>query len=279
MTEVMLLQLENRVMFTDKIAGVNYYSGMSRVEAVYQGILQLIKDEGLGEGDKLPSEAHLAERFSISRPVVRQSLTRLQEAGVIQVRWGSGSYVCNTSAWRVNAALNFGPIDSLEGIRHTFEIRMAVESEAAAFAAQRASGADREAIIEAHNRYLDPEARKKEGGEDADMEFHFSIAKASGNPFFTRMMVNVRDPIRFCSRIGRLLAQSNPEERWRRICQEHQEIVEAVLSGDPVNAREVMHRHVTNACARVFQGLTPDNRVASVSAHKELSSLGLGSLR
>lgn len=260
-------------MFTDKIPGVNYFSGMSRVEAVYQGVLQLIKDENLREGDKLPSEAHLAERFSISRPVVRQSLTRLQEAGVIQIRWGSGSYVCDTSAWRVNAALNFGPIESLEGIRHTFEIRMAIESEAAAFAAQRATPNDCAAILEAHDRYLDPDARKKEGGEEADMEFHFAIAKASNNPFFSRMMVNVRDPIRFCSRIGRLLAQSNPEERWRRICQEHQDIVDAVVGGDPTMAREAMHRHVSNACMRVFQGLTPENnRTAPLAAvQRELS--------
>lgn len=246
-------------MFTDKIPGVHYFTGMSRVEAVYQGVLQLIKDENMREGDKLPSEANLAERFSISRPVIRQALTRLQEAGVIQIKWGSGSYVCDTSAWRVNAALNFGPIDSLEGVRHTFEIRMAIESEAAAFAAQRSTPADRTGILEAHDRYLDPDARRNEGGEEADMEFHLSIAKASNNPFFTRMLGNARDPIRFCSRIGRLLGQSNPEERWRRVCEEHQAIVDAVLAGDPAGARNAMHRHVSNACARVFQGLTPES--------------------
>lgn len=252
-------------MLSDKANAMNY-GGMSRVETVYQGVLQLIKDENYQEGDRLPSETQIAERFSISRPVVRQALTRLQEAGVIQIRWGSGSYVCNTSTWRVNAALNFGPIDSLEGIRHTFEIRVAIESEAAAFAAQRATPSDREAILEAHKRYTDFDQRKKEGGEDTDMEFHFAIAKASNNPFFARMMVNVREPIRFCSRIGRLLAQSNPDERWRRICVEHQEIVDAVLGGDPVMARERMHRHVTNACNRVFQGLTPETSPFLASA-------------
>lgn len=246
-------------MFTDRIAIPNPTSGMSRVETVYQGILQLIKDGDLGEGDKLPSEAHLAEQFSISRPVVRQSLTRLQEAGVIQIRWGSGSYVCDTSAWRVNAALNFGPIDSLEGVRHTFEIRMAIESEGAALAALRATAIDRRAIIEAQERYIDPEARRNEGGEEADMEFHFAIARASHNPFFTRMLANVREPIRFCSRIGRLLAQSDSEERWARICQEHQSIVDFIVNGDPEAARRATHRHVSNACARVFQGLTPDD--------------------
>lgn len=259
-------------MFTDKIPGVSYFAGMSRVEAVYQGILQFIKDENLSEGDKLPSESHLSEKFSISRPVVRQSLTRLQEAGVIQIRWGSGSYVCNTSAWRVNAALNFGPIDSLEGVRHTFEIRMAIESEGAAFAAMRSTANDRKMIMEAQERYIDPDARRREGGEEADMEFHFAIARASNNPFFTRMLVNVREPIRFCSRIGRLLAQSNTEERWRRICQEHQSIVDAIANGEPEVARRAMHQHVSNACARVFQGLTPDDGGgASLSAVREFN--------
>lgn len=242
-------------------------TGTSRVEVVYQGVLQIIKDENLKEGDRLPSEAKLAERFSISRPIVRQSLTRLQEAGVIEIRWGSGSYLRDASSWHANAALAFGPIESLDGVRHTFEVRTAIESEAAAFAAMRATPRDVKAIRQAYERYLDGEARKVEGGENADMEFHFAIARASGNPFFAQMMISVREPIRFCSRIGRMLAQSNPDERYRRICEEHKQIMDAISDGDPDTAREAMHRHVLNACQRVFLGLSPTDNMAGNDAH------------
>ena len=230
----------------------------SRVEIAYKGILEHIKDNNLQAGDRLPSEAKIAEQFKISRPVVRQSLVRLQEAGVIQIRWGSGSYVCDPADWRVKAVLNSGQIDSVEGIRHTFEIRMAIESEGAAFAAKRATEADIAAIKAAHLRYVDAKSRKQGDSGDADLDFHFLIAKAARNPFFTKMMLDVRESVRFCARIGLLLAQSNPEERWRRICQEHEDILNAIVDGDPARAREAMRRHVSNAYSRVFQGLTPE---------------------
>jgi GntR family transcriptional repressor for pyruvate dehydrogenase complex len=244
-------------MSSDKPSATGF-NGASRVETVYKGILELIKDNDLQAGDRLPSEAKIAEQFAISRPVVRQSLVRLQEAGVIQIRWGSGSYVCDSADWRVKAVLNSGPIDSVEGIRHTFEIRMAIESEGAAFAAQRATAADRAAIKAAHERYVDAKAGKQQDSGEADLNFHFLIAKAARNPFFTKMMLDVRESVRFCARIGMLLAHSNPDERLRRICQEHEDILNAIVDGDPDRAREVMRRHVSNAYSRVFQGLTPE---------------------
>lgn len=246
--------------------------GHSRVETVYQGVLQLIKDNDLKEGDRLPSEARLAELFSISRPIVRQSLTRLQEAGVIDIRWGSGSYLKRASSWHANAALNLAPLNSLDGVRHTFEIRIALESEAAALAAERASPHSIKVIRNTHERFLDVEARKKEGSESADQEFHLAISQATSNPFFAQMLVNAREPIRLCSRIGRMLAVSNADERYRRICAEHQRIVDAIVDGNVEAARSAMHSHVVNACQRVFQGLTPGDGLASNIDLQHLSS-------
>ena len=59
-------------------------------------------------GAKLPSERQLAERYGVSRPVVRESLRRLQERGLIVVQPGRGSYVREVRATRGNASLSVG---------------------------------------------------------------------------------------------------------------------------------------------------------------------------
>src|SRR5215212_10687584 len=56
-------------------------------------IIELIRDDDLRPGDRLPSMRSLAERFLVAPPTVRQALGRLQTSGVVEIRHGSGVYV------------------------------------------------------------------------------------------------------------------------------------------------------------------------------------------
>jgi len=47
-------------------------------------------------GDKLPTEAALAERFGVNRHTVRHGLSALVDEGVVRTRRGSGAYVATT---------------------------------------------------------------------------------------------------------------------------------------------------------------------------------------
>ena len=47
---------------------------------------------------RLPSERTLAERFSVSRTLVREAIIALEVQGVVEVRVGSGIYVCAAAA-------------------------------------------------------------------------------------------------------------------------------------------------------------------------------------
>ena len=53
---------------------------------------QIVAGE-LREGDRLPNERGIAERFGVSRPVVREAIRALTNDGLVQVRQGSGTYV------------------------------------------------------------------------------------------------------------------------------------------------------------------------------------------
>ena len=231
-------------------------SPISRVENAYRGILALITDGALTAGERLPSEAEMATRFGVSRPVVRQALTRLEQGRVVEVRWGAGSYVRDVSRVEGGEA-NFGPVRSLDEVRSAFEFREAVEGDAAALAAARrppeALAAARRALAK-----IDHSLATGSLGEDGDLEFHFAIAQASGNPFFERILRSIQRPLEFSISLTRTLSQTHPAERRYDVQAEHVAVLEAIEAGRPDAARVAMRLHLTNSCKRLFQGPAQD---------------------
>jgi DNA-binding FadR family transcriptional regulator len=223
--------------------------GVSRVEEAYRRILGMITEGTLAEGDRLPSEEEMAGRFGVSRPVVRQALTRLQQAGVIDVRWGSGSYVRQPAT----AAPSFGPVRSLNEVRQVYELRATLESGAAALAADRRPAEPLAAARQALAK-LDAAMATDAVGHEADLEFHFAIATASENPFFQRVLELLRTPMDFAISLSRSLSLTHPRERLRIVQAEHVEILRAIEAGDAALASAAMRAHLENACSRVFDG-------------------------
>jgi GntR family transcriptional repressor for pyruvate dehydrogenase complex len=224
-------------------------NAVSRVEEAYRRILGLITEATLGEGDRLPSEEDMATRFGVSRPVIRQALTRLQHAGVIDVRWGSGSYVRNAAS----SAPSFGPVRSLNEVRQVYELRATVESGAAALAAQRRPAAALAAARQALAK-LDEALAADAVGHEADLQFHFAIATASENPFFERVLQCLKIPMDFAIGLSRSLSLTHPKERKRIVQAEHIAILRAIEAGEPEIASAAMRAHLENACNRVFNG-------------------------
>lgn len=61
-------------------------------------VRELIERGELKPGEKLPSQAQLAEQFDVSRQTVHQAMTLLRNDGLIESRTGSGSYVAQRPA-------------------------------------------------------------------------------------------------------------------------------------------------------------------------------------
>src|SRR3954470_16947199 len=100
--------------------------------------MAVLIDRGeFGEGGRLPAESELASRFGVSRPVIREALSRLRVMGVIFSRKGSGSYVLKRAdrPAEAPARIAFGPVDSLAQVRKCYEFRMIIEGDAAYYAA------------------------------------------------------------------------------------------------------------------------------------------------
>src|SRR6476646_5803180 len=89
-------------------------------DSVYQGLLTDISNETYAANQRLPSEHALADRFKVSRPIVRAALERLRRENVIVSRQGAGSFVRP----RGHApALGFAPVESIADIQRCNESR------------------------------------------------------------------------------------------------------------------------------------------------------------
>ena len=62
-------------------------------EAALQAIRKLIKEQGFGPGDALPSQRDLAVQLGVSRASLREALSSLSALGVVSVQPGKGVFV------------------------------------------------------------------------------------------------------------------------------------------------------------------------------------------
>jgi GntR family transcriptional repressor for pyruvate dehydrogenase complex len=217
-------------------------------DRVYEQILEQIVGGQYREGARLPAEAQLAAAFSVSRPIVRDALARLNADGVIISRHGSGSYVQRRPHHEI---LHLAPIGGMADLMRCFEFRIALEGEAAFLAASRRTDSDL-AAIEAGRAALDAEIANAETGSEADIQFHNAIAAASRNVLFESTLETLAAHTFAGMHLGRRLSLRRSHERLLLVRAEHSRIVEAIRAEDADGARIAMRAHIEAARARVL---------------------------
>jgi len=137
------------------------------------------------QGSILPSDSELLERFGVSRTVLREALKTLAAKGLIEARARIGTRVLPRGRWNLFDAdvlawhFELGP--DIAFLRSLAEVRIGIEIEAAALAAERASPEQAETMIACVDRMAGAESPADFARHD--LEFHRAVAEASGNPF------------------------------------------------------------------------------------------------
>lgn len=216
---------------------------------IYHKLFARIAAGEYAQNQRLPSENELAQMFNVSRPIVRAALDRLRSDGLVYSRQGSGSYI---RAESTEAVVGFGAIETIADIQRCYEFRIALEGEAAAYAAARS---DKNIIGElmAAMEPLQKGASRYSYEDEADYAFHLAVAKGANNQYFVRTLSALREHISVGMKIGgTCLVGSN--RQIDRVIDEHNEIIKYITARDPVGARQAMTNHIVNARARVFEG-------------------------
>jgi DNA-binding FadR family transcriptional regulator len=163
---------------------------------------------GRFEREPFPTEAELAKQHGVSRSVTREAVKMLTAKGLLSARPRQGTIVQPTSSW------NLFDTDvlrwllerqfSVELLKQFNQLRVAIEPEAAALAAQFAGEEDLQRI----NRGLERMKAADKGLDDtleADIAFHVAILRASRNPFYAQFRdvvgTALRTSIRFTNRV------------------------------------------------------------------------------
>ncbi|MDD0838611.1 FadR/GntR family transcriptional regulator [Curvibacter sp. HBC61] len=210
-----------------------------------------IQAQLLRPGDKLPTESELMKAFGVSRTVVREALSRLQAAGLVETRHGIGTFVLEA---RSTGMFRIDPSDMATSVEvlAVLELRVSLETESAGLAAVRRTEAQLQAMREALNDFA---ANVGEGGDTVspDFRFHLEIAQATGNRYFGDIMSHLGTTIIPRTRISSAMRMA-PELRaqyLQKVNREHEEIFEAIARQDADSARAAMRIHLTNSRERL----------------------------
>ena len=203
----------------------------------------------LPAGAKLPTEAAVMAEFEVSRTVVREAISKLQAAGLVETRHGIGTFVIGPGdgpSFKITPE-QFG---TLQDVIAVLELRIGLETEAAGLAAQRRSAANLVALRHA----LDAVIAAVEAGQDsvaADFQFHLEIARATQNHHFTDLMATLGAQIIPRARLEAGGGMSAERLSYmRRVNAEHESILDAIASQDAESARAAMRTHLSNSRER-----------------------------
>jgi DNA-binding GntR family transcriptional regulator len=203
-------------------------------DRAYAALRDDIMEWRLAPGTML-QEVEQSERLGVSRTPVREALARLGADGLVAAQGGRGLVVTTVS---------------VESIRQLFDVRRALEQEAARLAARnrdrgvfhglRDEFRSASELLEdgdpAHERYYDLVSR-----------LDLAVDDATGNPYLVSTLRNLRPHLVRIRRVSR-----DDPARLRTAAEEHLLIVEAIIAGDAELAASATQVHLYRSLHNVL---------------------------
>ena len=222
-----------------------------RSEYVIDQILHAIQTGQYQVGDKLPPERALAEMMGVSRPAIREALSVLQIAGIVESRHGDGTYITTTADLESFQARIAEIVRENHDPFEVLEARMAFEEGVAQLAAQKAT-LEHLAVIKAALEGM----RKALAAADyeryfaMDRAFHIAIAEATHNTLIISTIQSLvkamAEPLWRTMKPQYLYSKSLGKAALR----EHEAIFQAIQQRSPAAISQAIRTHLTRSKAR-----------------------------
>ena len=194
----------------------------------------------LKPGEKL-SEAAIASRFKVSRGPVREALRRLSERNLIVFVPNAGARVATTS---------------LDDMLRLMEVRESLEVLASGLAAVNMKMEEKNRLEKLYKNHLSMFSKEKPYPyfqSPEDLDFHYVIAKGSGNPVLVNILCEDLYPKLLVCRSQHQYIKGRGESALK----EHQSILSAIKEGDSELASLFMKRHLRSARASLEKLIKP----------------------
>jgi GntR family transcriptional regulator, transcriptional repressor for pyruvate dehydrogenase complex len=217
---------------------------------------RLITAVAVGEflpGDRLPVERELARMLGVSRPSVREAISRLQAAGIVRIRRGrlGGAYVCESWTSASAAAVRRTLLPRWDELEQLFDVRGLVEEMVARTAAQRRTDEDIKRIRHALEMYASARTVREE--HTADTAFHQAVSDATGNPQIVALSREMLTRVT----LGLAIEPCDDDPRvYERAMREHTAMGEAIIAGEAERAGEIAREHFTITARTLREALS-----------------------
>lgn len=209
------------------------------VDAIIKMILEMIDNEALQPGSRLPSERIVAEQLGVSRTSVRGALQSLFQSGIITIKPGSGTYLSHNKDAIRSVREKYNPAQVKKSIDYlkVCEYRMLFDSKIAALAAKNATLSNMEALSDSYKRMKDfLDAKEINQYHIEDLQFHILIAQATHNDIISKS---------YSSAIN-YLADITPSENYlNRTFEDHKLLLDAICEGKQKLAEQTASNHAS----------------------------------
>jgi len=216
--------------------------------AVVHDLVAAIVTGEVQPGQSLPPEGVLSQQFGVSRTVIRESVKRVEEKGLVNIAQGRGTEVLPAGSWNVLdpvvlSALvehddSVGVLDELAVVRGSLEGSMAAE-------AATVRSDDEVAALKTSLEYMH-ETKDDKRFEQADVDFHVVIMEASKN----RLAQNITKILYMRARESTRFVGATTDEAVQLTLDEHARILRAIERGDAPAAENAMREHIRVAWQR-----------------------------
>lgn len=226
----------------------------SATERAYALLKRQILTCEIGPGEAL-YEGQLAEQFEVSKTPIREALGMLVHEGFVRVAPRQGYRVSDIT---------------LADVQEVFQLRLLLEPAAAELAAERASAEQLRALQQLSEKsYVFGALETYEDFVVKNREFHVLLAEASGNGRLASMLRNLLEEMQRLFLFGLDIRDSAKEQ-----IDEHHELVDALLKGNPQLAREIAVRQIETSRKRVIEALLAEMSGPNGTFHAASLKLG-----
>ena len=214
----------------------------SAVDLVVNSIKQLLMERTLKPGDKLPSELEISEDLSVSRGSVREAMKILSAFGLVDIRVGNGTYVCETPGNTIMDSLLFSFFVSNPDIENLYEFRHIFENDILSMILEHydENGKERKALrdnLDELERMIAKGSSDKKLSEN-DLEFHRLLGQASRNLLAERVynfIIDFMEPS---------IAATHKGQNGEIVYKIHRDIVELIELRDAARIDEAITNSV-----------------------------------
>ncbi|WP_421781965.1 FCD domain-containing protein [Kiloniella litopenaei] len=198
----------------------------------------------LPPGEYLPAERDLAKQLDVSRPSLRDALQKLESQGLLETHQGGGTLVKNFLGPSLTNPLTAIFQNHPDTVNDFMEFRAISEGNAAYYAAQRATDADRE-ILTACIADMDAAHEKGDLELEAsiDADFHMNIAEAAHNVVLLHVIRSLVEVLKKGVFLSRKQLYTHQGSRDRLLAQHHA-IYDAIMAGNPEQAQKASQDHL-----------------------------------